>query len=216
MKLDWNTIDTVLLDMDGTLLDLHFDNHFWREHMPQVWADRKGLNLEQAALELEPLFQTHEGTLNWYCVEFWSEELELDIMALKREVAGKIKYRPNAELFLGHCRQQVNDLRLITNAHRKVLELKNELTQLDQYFDQMHSSHELHYPKENREFWLELQKIRSFDPLRTLFVDDSESVLRSAKQYGIAHVYSIEQPDSERLREQASQFPMIGDFINIV
>ncbi|HBT55971.1 MAG TPA: haloacid dehalogenase, partial [Pseudomonas sp.] len=32
--LNWNAIDTVLLDMDGTLLDLHFDNHFWLEHMP--------------------------------------------------------------------------------------------------------------------------------------------------------------------------------------
>ena len=24
-------VDTILLDMDGTLLDLHYDNHFWME-----------------------------------------------------------------------------------------------------------------------------------------------------------------------------------------
>ncbi|MCP4043692.1 MAG: haloacid dehalogenase, partial [Gammaproteobacteria bacterium] len=32
--INWNSIHTVLLDMDGTLLDLHFDNQFWLEHVP--------------------------------------------------------------------------------------------------------------------------------------------------------------------------------------
>ena len=32
--IDWTRIDTILLDMDGTLLDLGFDNFFWREHVP--------------------------------------------------------------------------------------------------------------------------------------------------------------------------------------
>ena len=27
--IDWTQLDTILLDMDGTLLDLEFDNHFW-------------------------------------------------------------------------------------------------------------------------------------------------------------------------------------------
>ena len=31
LPLAWRDIDTVLLDMDGTLLDLHYDNHFWLE-----------------------------------------------------------------------------------------------------------------------------------------------------------------------------------------
>ncbi|MEC8348362.1 MAG: haloacid dehalogenase, partial [Pseudomonadota bacterium] len=29
MALDWQNIDTVLLDVDGTLLDLHYDNFVW-------------------------------------------------------------------------------------------------------------------------------------------------------------------------------------------
>lgn len=39
---NWKTIDTVLLDMDGTLLDLHFDNHFWLSLVPQEFKQATG------------------------------------------------------------------------------------------------------------------------------------------------------------------------------
>ena len=48
MKLNWNDIDTVLLDMDGTLLDRHFDDHFWLDHVPKRYADRYGMPLGTA------------------------------------------------------------------------------------------------------------------------------------------------------------------------
>ena len=35
---DWRAIDTVLLDMDGTLLDLRFDNYFWLELVPRKYG----------------------------------------------------------------------------------------------------------------------------------------------------------------------------------
>ncbi|MGH8370476.1 MAG: haloacid dehalogenase, partial [Gammaproteobacteria bacterium] len=97
---DWSEIRTVLLDMDGTLLDLHFDNHFWLEHVPLRYAERHGLDPEQALAELMPRFREMEGTLQWYCLDHWSRELDLDIVALKREVAYLIKVLPEVETFL--------------------------------------------------------------------------------------------------------------------
>ena len=47
-SLPWSDIDTVLLDMDGTLLDLHFDNHFWLEHLPQRYAELHGVSRAMA------------------------------------------------------------------------------------------------------------------------------------------------------------------------
>ena len=38
--INWKNIDTVLLDMDGTLLDLHFDNHFWQTFVPLRYAQQ--------------------------------------------------------------------------------------------------------------------------------------------------------------------------------
>ncbi|RBP53611.1 GMP/IMP nucleotidase [Arenicella xantha] len=213
MQIDWQNIDTVLLDMDGTLLDLHYDNHFWQEHLPVVWGARHGLPAEAAKERLMPLFRKHMGTLNWYCVDFWSDTLDIDIMQHKTETAHKIAYRPNAQAFLQRCQTESEDVRLITNAHRKVLDLKIQHTQIDQYFDQMHCSHELDYPKEDRGFWDSLQKLKAFDPSRTLFLDDSESVLEAADDYGIAHVFSIAKPDSQAQRASGSRFHMLDELV---
>ncbi|MGK0440130.1 MAG: putative hydrolase of the HAD superfamily [Paracoccaceae bacterium] len=210
MQFDWNNIDTVLLDMDGTLLDLHFDSHFWLEYMPRIWATRNGFMLEDARIKLFRMLDQHSGTLNWYCVDFWSTALGLDIMELKGQVAHKIAYRPTAEKFLRRCQQESNDVRMVTNAHRKVLELKIVKTNIDQYFDQLLCSHELEHPKEDAEFWHKLHQLKAFDPQRTLFIDDSEAVLESAARHGIKHIYSIAQPDSSMQRKTSSRFPMLN------
>ncbi len=209
MEFDWNNIDTVLLDMDGTLLDLHFDSHFWLEYMPRVWATRNGYPLEDARIKLMSMLDQHAGTLNWYCVDYWSEALGLDIMQLKEQVAEKIAYRPTAKTFLQRCKHECNDIRMVTNAHRKVLELKILKTNIDQYFDQLLCSHELGYPKENSEFWHQLNDNKAYDPQRTLFIDDSEAVLESAARHGIKHIYSIASPDSSMKRRAPSRFEML-------
>lgn len=199
--------------MDGTLLDLHFDNHFWRDYMPRVFADKHGLTMEESYRELDPLFERWAGTLEWYCVDHWSDYLDIDIMQLKRDVADRIAYRPNAEGFLQVCKRETGDVRMITNGHRKVLDLKIEHTRIDQYFDQMICSHELNYPKEDQDFWHGLQALSPFEPENALFIDDSEAVLNSAAKYGIGHIYSIAEPDSKRRRETVSDFPMIEEFL---
>ncbi len=209
VEIAWSQIDTVLLDMDGTLLDLHYDNYFWRQHLPAIYGKQKNLSPQQALKELEPLFLKYSGTLDWYCVNFWSDKLQLDIMQHKNEVADKIAYRPRAQIFLENCRQHVTDLRLITNAHRKVLNLKIEHTKLDKYFDSLVCSHELNAPKEDLLFWQNLYEMKSFNATRTLFIDDSESVLDAAANYGIGHIYSIEQPDLSCQRVDTSKYQMI-------
>ena len=209
MKLDWSQIDTVLLDMDGVLLDLHYDNHFWQYHLLEVYANKHGIPYENVRHRFAPVFEAHAGTLNWYSVDFWSEQFGVDVMQHKSETAHKIAFRPTAEAFLKNCQQQVDDLRLITNGHRKVLDLKIEKTRLDQYFKEMICSHELGAAKESQIFWQQLHKSKGFDPDRTLFIDDSESVLDSAHRYGIGHLYSIAKPDSQLDRTTISNFPML-------
>lgn len=213
MKIDWTQINTVLLDMDGTLLDLHYDNYFWQHYVPQVYSATHDMPEGAARDHIEPLLASHEGTLNWYCVDFWSDQLGLDIMKLKADVSHKIAYLPQAQAFLQHCRQNIGDVRLITNGHRKVLELKQAITGLDQYFDQMVCSHELGAPKEDQAFWDLLQQLKGFEPSRTLFIDDSERVLDSASEYGIGHIFSVAKPDSKNERSKASKYPMLTTLI---
>lgn len=213
MQFDWHNINTVLLDMDGTLLDLHFDSHFWIEHLPNVVAEHRGIDLAQAVESLQPLFENHARTLNWYCVHFWSEQVGFDIMPHKHAVSDRIAYRHTAEAFLRQCNKHSQDVRMVTNSHREVLNLKIGITQIDQYFLQMLCSHELGHPKEDDAFWQRLHAHTPFDPDKTLLVDDNEDVLEAAERFGIKHLYSIAQPDSSRPRQSTSRFPMIERFI---
>lgn len=213
--IDWSAIDTVLLDMDGTLLDLHFDNYFWMTHLPKRYAVEKGIAEDQAREQLMQHIKAHEGTLNWYCLEFWSDSLQMDIRKLKEEVQGKIQIRPFVIDFLQRLRLLGKKLVLITNAHPQSLELKLEVTAIDQYLDLVISSHEFSQPKEAREFWTRLQAREHFDPARTLFIDDTVRILDSARDYGIAHLLCIHQPDSQ-IERRIDAYPAIDHFDEIM
>jgi HAD superfamily hydrolase (TIGR01509 family) len=211
-SLPWHQIDTVLLDMDGTLLDLHFDNHFWLKHLPQRYAEHHGISLALAEAELLPLFRQHAGTLNWYCTDFWSRELKLSIRDLKREVADLIALRPDAELFLRALREAGKRVVLITNAHRDSLSLKMERVELAPWFERLISSHDYGFPKENQQFWFALRQDVGFDPARSLFIDDSLPILRSAGQFGVAHLLAVRQPDSQAGPKDTEEFDAVEDY----
>lgn len=208
----WHEIDTVLLDMDGTLLDLHFDNYFWLQHLPRRYAQAHGVSLAQANEVLHAHMKAHEGTLKWYCLEHWSASLNLDIRQLKEEVKHKIQIRPFVGEFLQHLQQRHKKLVLITNAHPQSLDLKLEVTRIDQWLDMVISSHQFQYPKEAQEFWQQLKGQLHFEPARTLFIDDTERILRSAQTFGIGHLLCVRQPDSQAISREISDFAAIHHF----
>lgn len=210
--MDWSRIDTVFLDMDGTLLDLHFDNHFWLEHMPRRYAEFHGLAANTARAHLDAHYTRHADTLNWYCLDFWSSELALDIVQLKEEVAHLIAVRPDVPAFLQAVRAAGRRMVLVTNAHPKSLSLKMRETGIDRYFDSLLSSHQVGLPKEHPEFWQGLQTIEPFDRARTLFVDDSLPVLNSARNYGIANLLAVCNPDSKQPHKDCGGFETITSF----
>ncbi len=214
--IDWNAIDTVLLDMDGTLLDLHFDDHFWQVVIPSRYGEREGLDLTDSLATLAPLFKAREGTLDWYCLDFWSRELGLDVVALKREHAHLVGVRQGALAFLNAVRQMGKRQVLVTNAHPAALALKMERTGLAPLFDGIISSHAIGVPKEQVEFWTKLQKVEVFNPARTLLLDDSLPVLRSARDYGIAFPISIAQPSSKKPPRVMEEFVAIGEFTELL
>ncbi|MEN4749477.1 GMP/IMP nucleotidase [Pseudomonas sp. Ps21-P2] len=211
-SLPWRDIDTVLLDMDGTLLDLHFDNHFWLEHLPKRYAEVHGVSLAMAQLELMPLFEKNAGTLNWYCTDFWSTELNLPVKDLKVEIAHLIALRPDAETFLTALKQAGKRVIMITNAHRDSLSLKMERLELAPYFERLISSHDYGYPKENPQFWDALQDDIKFDPARSLFIDDTLPILRSAGRYGIGHLLAVREPDSRKGPKDTEEFEAVEDY----
>ena len=194
---DWAAIDTVLVDMDGTLLDLNFDTFFWREAVPQRYAVRNGLSVFEARARLEPRFDAKVGTLEWYCLDHWARDLNLDLKTLKREHRERIRFLPGAQEFLASVRARGKRLVVVTNAHRDTFAVKAEHTGLDRLVDSVVCSHDFAAPKESAAFWQALEAHEPFDPRRTLLIEDSLSVLAAARDYGIRHMLAIRRPDSQ-------------------
>jgi putative hydrolase of the HAD superfamily len=206
---DWSAIDTVLLDLDGTLLDLAFDTRFWRHLIPQAWAEARGVTLEQAREHLVPRFKEREGTLDWYSVAFWSQELGLDVAALKRAAMHEVRWLAGVPQFLATLRRNGKRLVLFTNAHPAALAIKDECTGVSGYLDAMFSSHAFSWPKEDARFWESIRRSEPFDPVRSIFIDDSPAVLAAARAAGIRWVIGLRHPDSQGTVRDHGPWPAV-------
>jgi GMP/IMP 5'-nucleotidase len=216
MKLDWTAIDTILLDMDGTLLDRHFDDHFWLEHVPSRYAEKFRLPLGEAKDYLYGLFRSQEKTLNWTDLDYWSDRLVLDIPLLKREVDHLIAVHPFVVEFLLFLRQQGKRIYLVTNAHSKTLDLKMHKTRLGHYFTGIVSAHDLGLPKEDYGFWSKLLDRVPYDPERTLLGEDSETNLVTAQAYGIRFLIYVSRFSSSVTPRASARFSSIHYFSQLI
>jgi 5'-nucleotidase len=213
---DWDTIDTVLLDMDGTILDLRFDNFFWGELVPEHYASLHDLEIAEARARLVPRFAAVQGQLQWYCTDYWSRELGLDIAQLKYAAREHIGFLPGAEQFLRSVRASGKRLVLLTNAHHDSLRVKSEQTGLANLFDVTLSSHSFGHPKEHDGFWQGVAALDHFAAQRSLFVDDSLPVLKSARRHGIAHLRAIRRPDSTLPAREITEFVCVDALADLL
>ncbi|MCC5878969.1 MAG: GMP/IMP nucleotidase [Idiomarina sp.] len=195
--IQWSAIDTLLLDMDGTLLDLHYDNQFWVDRLPELYAAHHGTPMHDAQALLTDHFSKVAGTLNWYCLDYWQQALGLPIRELKRQYVDLIKMRDDVPPFLAEARAANKRIVLVTNAHPDALALKNQHTTLESMCDVQYSTHEFGACKEDQLLWQRLQAKEGFDPKRSLFIDDGEHILDSAQRFGVAHLLGVENPDSK-------------------
>jgi putative hydrolase of the HAD superfamily len=206
VQVPWAEIDTLLLDMDGTLLDLAFDNFFWLELVPAEYAKVAGLDLPASREQILSRYGAVTGTLPWYCIDHWTGELGLDIEGLKRAHSHRIGYLPRAPEFLRFARAQCKRLILVTNAHRVTLTIKCERTGVDRLMDTVVSSHDYGVEKEQPAFWQQLVAEHDVRPARSLLIEDSLAVLAAAKNFGIGHAIAISRPDTTQARRVIDEF----------
>jgi len=212
----WNDIDTVLLDMDGTLLDLHFDNHFWLQHVPACYAEKNDISHDEAYRHVMQRSADTRSSLDWYCVDFWTRDLSLNIGQLKHDIADKIAIRPDVIAFLSWLNEVEKRVVLVTNAHPVSLDLKMDKTKLDVHFDNIVNAHDVGMAKEHEGFWDKLQGYESYDKSKTMLIDDNMEVLSSAHEYGIRYCYGITQPDSRGDAVKSSAFVTLDSFKDLL
>jgi putative hydrolase of the HAD superfamily len=199
-----------MLDMDGTILDLAFDNYMWMHHVPQHFAVKNGLQPEEARDQLYAKFMSMQGSLEWYSLDHWSNYLELDIAQMHRDENHRIGYLPGAEDFLEAVKQHDKRVIMVTNSHMTTLEIKDEVTSITGHFDDIYTSHEIGHAKESQEFWHALADAEDFDPESSLFIDDTPRVLRSAAEFGVSMLLEITAPDTSTDAREESEFVSVS------
>jgi putative hydrolase of the HAD superfamily len=205
-------IKFILLDMDGTLLDLYFDNYFWGHLVPEKYAEKHNITFGAAKDLLYNIYKSHEKTLNWTDIDFWSKELHLDIPALKEQIKHLIGVHPHVIDFLKMLRRQRKKVFLVTNAHYKTIDIKLKKTQIGRYFNSVLCSFDVGFPKESIEFWHKAERRLRFNKEKTLFIDDTEDVLKTAREYGIRYLLFKARANSKATLKQSKEFPTITDF----
>ena len=210
------TCETLMLDMDGTLLDLAYDSFIWLEVVPKEFAKKHRVSNDVAQKKIYQYFVDMQGTLDWYCLDKWSQLLDLDVLQLHRQHKSRINFLPGAKDFLEKVSRLEKRLLLVTNSNRDVFLLKSQITGVDQYFEKIYISHELGLPKEDQKFWFLLQQIEPFNPVTTCFVDDNPEVLKSAQKFGIKSLFHVTQPDASTTKSQNSEFDAIKGVFELI
>jgi len=215
LNLDWSLIDTILLDLDGTLLDLNFDLEFWLEYIPKVYSKKNNISVEDAKKIVISMIHSQEGKLTWYCLDYWEEQLSLDIMKLKGDISHLIQVHNHALNFLHIAKKSNKRIYLVTNAHRKGINLKMKKSGLQDYFDDIVSSHDYGVPKQEQKFWEELTKQIGLDKERAIFFDDSLDVLESASKFNIKNIIAISKPSSKIPKKNVPGFMNVENFLGV-
>lgn len=210
--LDWSQIDDVLLDMDGTLLDRHFDNFFFEEELPRRYAALHALPFEEARDRLMAMYRSVEGELAWTDLDYWTKRIGIDVVAMHKELDHMIGFLPGAEEFLRHLRQLGKPVTIVTNAHSTGVSVKVAKTGLDRYVSRIVDAFEVGYLKMRPEYWPNCQRLLGFDPSRSLFMDDDEGCLIAAKEFGVAHLVHSAKSSSQLPSSPLAQFHSISGF----
>ena len=219
-RVDWTKVDHVLLDMDGTLLDLAFDNDFWGHQIHAHYAALHDIGYEDVVAKFEPIFRSVEGSLNWYSTDHWTKQYGFDIIALSQSFKDQIRWLGHAKEFLIGLRDGGIRTTILTNAHPDIVELKHSVVGIRDYVDDIISSHEIGYAKEHPLFWkgaLAMTGIskNEISDDRVLFFDDSLPVLNAAISAGINCSVMICAPDSTRPKKMPCTQYAINSFDEI-
>jgi putative hydrolase of the HAD superfamily len=193
----WDEIDYVFLDMDGTLLDKYYDDYFWEHFVPEVYATRNLVDITDARKLLLDTYKSVESTLQWTDLDYWSDRLGLDIVALKREISHLVNIHPHTIDYFEYMQK---------------IGIKMEQVNIEKWFSQIVCSQEVGAAKEQPEFWHNLQQVLPYNPKRTLFADDTEKVLHSAKASGLQHLIHVAKPSSRLPVQFSTQYQSIVNF----
>ncbi len=207
-------IECLLVDMDGVILDNTYDNNFWQNQIPNVLSKKRNISFNDAKRLAIQIFNFKKNTKDWYDLDYWSNMLDIDIEAEKRsdESLSKIKLYDHVTETLTKLKKSIK-LILITNAHRKTLNIKLGKYDISPYFDEMICAHELHYVKEDIQLWYMLKSKFKLNFEKTILVEDTINNINVALSAGVSSAVYVGDEDFKP-SEKILQLNSINDLLS--
>ena len=214
-NVDWNKIETVMVDMDGTLIDLGFDHTIWNHILPTRVSERHSMSFEEAKRFLygdyKPPF-----SLDFYNIDRWTEITDIDVMGIHRECTDLLSFRPGAVEFLQYLKDNSVRVVIATNCHPKSFELKDSCLSLRDKVDSVHSSADFGIAKDDVAYWDCMSEVEKFSRSHTLFIDDVSFILDKGWEAGIQFLMTIRRPNSLVPAQNDFYYPVIDDFRDLI
>ena len=216
VRILWDSIETVLLDMDGTLLDRHFEDFFWDELVPRRYATKHRLPLAAAKEKLKTIYQSKLNTVYWGDIAYWEKRLDLRLWGLRYQTQHLVRMHPHTMRFLKFLKQRKKKVYLVTAALRADVDFKLSTNAIGCYFDGIFSEFEIGASKKSVVFWEKLQRLIGFKKNSTMVADDEASVLKAAKKYGIKWIVLKKTFSSKKEPRASDEFISVRHFDDIL
>ncbi len=198
-KIDWSAIDTVLLDMDGTLIDRHHEDMFWHGILPKAYARKNKMTLKQAEDFLFKLYASKgPKSLEWGSAALWEKDLKIGFRSLRRKIVPYIKLHPHTLEFLKFLKRNKKTVYLVTAADPSDVDIEVAHTKIGKYIDEIFTTFDFGATKHYPIFWKRFQKKIKFDSKRTMLAEDNENIARVASKFGIRYVIFKSKASSKK------------------
>ena len=185
-----NTLKIISFDVDGTLVDLEYNDLIWFKEIPELVARKKNISFEESLkLVKEEYTKLGERNLNWYDINYWISYFSLEISPNKifEKYESQVKIFPEAIPLLEELRKNFI-LIVITAMPREFLIPK--MKKLEKYFKFSFSALSDFKELKNSEIYSKISKSLNVHPEQILHVGDHwEFDYLAAQKAGMNAIY---------------------------
>jgi len=121
-------LKVVSFDVVGTLVDSYYEDYVWKEAIPQLYARKRGINIEEAKTYILKEYKRISNTdIRWYLPEYWFRHFNLDEDPTEvfRSHVDKVKFYQEVASVVKSMSQKY-DLIIVSGATRNVIEVMIE------------------------------------------------------------------------------------------
>ena len=211
-----NSTTAILSDLDGVILDQHYDRKFWQSWLPEHVANQTNQSIEKIQIEIQLKIDGQKGTLNWYDLNYWDDLLDVDCMEIIKEQEEKPSFLEGSLEALQELSTLKNPKHILTNGDPRLQEYKAEARNFLQFFDSIFYSMHAGYPKEKKEFWTLARHNLNLDFEDSIFIDDDFKVVTIAVKAGVKRVIWITPGKNRILQNGIETFSSLADLVSTI